>query len=173
MKKVIPMLAAVLCLFSACTAHTPQMLYVTDEIDALPEGSIKYQISLCLPEGTTEAAFADNGDFRMYEAPDGSWFVTTQIMQNCTAQEAIRRMTGFSPEALALLCTQSMSMPEYRFSWCSEGENGLMTCTGIVAEDKEFCYCLSFCAEEAAAKDCAKVRETVMSGFGLYYDEGF
>ena len=173
MKKIVPILAAMLCLLSACTAHTPKMLYVTDEIESIPAGCIKYSISLCLPEGTIESVFADNGDLRMYEAPDGSWFATTQIIKGCTAQEAIRQMTGFAPESLGMLCTQSMSMPEYRFSWCTEGENGLLSCTGIVAEDAQYCYCLSFCAQEDAAKACTEARQTVMSGFGLYYDEGF
>ncbi len=167
----LAILAAVV--LSGCAVQAPERLVLHDEIEVLPAGTVKYSIRVDLPEGMTEAVSGNTGDERIYESADGTYFVVTQILKGCSAEEAIRQMTGYTPERLGMICTENMSMPEYRFSWCADGENGMLTCSGIVAEDSAYCYCLSFCAEEQHTKECAAARQQVMSGFGLYYDEGF
>lgn len=169
--RLMALFAAVL--LSGCTAQTPELLIVKDEVETFPDSAVKYSIRVELPDGMTEAVSGGAYDERIYESEDGTYFVVTQILRGCRAEDAIRQMTGYDPENLGMIRTESSSVPEYRFSWCANGENGILTCSGIVAEDDAYCYCLSFCAEEQYAKACASAREQVMSGFGLYYDEGF
>lgn len=173
MKKICLLTVLMMLLLCGCAKTQSAKLVLTDEIVNVPDGCMKYRICVSLPDGVTEAVAAADGDRRLYEAADGSYYVVTEVLPNSTANEAIRQMTGFDAERLGTMKTQSSSIPEYRFSWCTEGENGNLICTGIVAEDEAYCYCLAFCAEEAHSKDCAAAREQVMSGFGLYYDEGF
>lgn len=173
MKKILLIILLTTMLLSACAAPEKELLTVNDAIETLPAGAVKYSISVCLPQGMTEAVSAADADRRIFESDDGTFFVVTEVMKGCSAQDAIRQMTGYAPERLGMICTRTGSLPEYRFSWCANSENGMLTCTGIVAEDDAYCYCLSFCAEEANAKNCEQAREQVMSGFGLYYDEGF
>lgn len=173
MKKTVLVLLMTVLLLCSCAKTEEARLVLSDEVETLPAGCRKYQISVCLPAGMTEAVSAQSSDQRLYESEDGSYYVVTEIIKDCDAQQAIRRLTGFDADALGTIRTEAMSMPEYRFSWCTEGETGSQTCTGIVLEDTAYCYCLAFCADEAAAKACADVRNQVMSGFGLYYDEGF
>ena len=170
MKKHLTVILLTAGLLCGCAAEETARFVVSDEIVTLPAS---YSISVCLPEGMTEAVSAQGDARRLYESADGSFYVVTEVCPNCTAAEVIRQMTGSDAEQLGALCTQTMSMPEYRFSWCMEGESGTLTCTGIVVEDAAYCYSLQFCALEERAKACAKEREQVMSGFGLYGDEGF
>lgn len=173
MKKIFLLSVLMMLLLCGCAAQKAEKLVICDEIETVPEGCLKYSICVSLPDGMTEAVIAEDGERRLYEAEDGSFFVVTEVLPNCTAKEAIRHLTGFGAEKLGIMKTQSSSVPEYRFSWCSEGENGDLVCTGIVAEDEAYCYCLAFCAQQEHSKECAAAREQVMSGFGLYYDEGF
>lgn len=173
MKKIRLFVLLTVFLLSGCAVQAPECLILRDEIETLPVGTMKYSISVNLPEDMVEAVSVKNSDQRMYESADGSYFVITEVMTGCTAEDAIRQMTGYDPESLGIICTKNMSMTEYRFSWCANGETGILTCTGIVVEDAAYCYCLAFCADEQHAKECADTRQQVMSGFGLYYDEGF
>ncbi len=173
MKVVRLMAILAAALMSGCAVQAQDTLVLQDEVENFPAGTVKYSIRVDLPEGMAEAVSGTTDDERIYEAADGSYFVVTQILKHCSAEDAIRQMTGYAPEHLGMICMETMSMPEYRFSWCADGENGMLTCSGIVAQDDVYCYCLAFCAEEAHTKDCASAREQVMSGFGLYYDEGF
>lgn len=173
MKKVLLLILMICVLLCSCASVQAERLTVNDEIETFPDGTKKYSISVSLPEGMAQAVSAGNDDRRIYESADGTYYVVTEILCGGSAEDAIRQMTGYAPESLGMICTDHMSMPEYRFSWCSDGENGILTCTGIVAEDEAYCYCLAFCAEEAYAKQCTEERAQVMSSFGLYYDEGF
>ena len=173
MKKAMLVFILLIGLLTGCAAEETARFVVSDEIVSLPAGCTRYGISVCLPEGMTEAVSAQSDARRLFESADGSYYVVTEVCPNCTAEEVIRQMTGSDAGTLGALCTQNMSMPEYRFSWCMEGENGMLTCTGIVVEDTAYCYSLQFCVREDAAKACAQAREQVMSSFGLYGDEGF
>lgn len=173
MKKIHLFIVLAAVLLSGCAAAQPERLVVNDVVETFPAGTVKYTISVSLPEGMTEAVYGGSSDKRMYESADGTYFVITEVLPRCSAEDAIRQMTGYKAEDLGMICTRNMSMPEYRFSWCTDGEHGMLTCTGIVVEDAAFCYCLSFCADEQQAKNCAAARDQVMSGFGLYCDEGF
>lgn len=173
MKKIAALCVLMSILLCGCTTQNTERLVITDEIATVPRGSIKYRIHVSVPQDVTECVSAMQDDARLFEAADGTYYIVTEVLPNCTAGEAIQRMTGESAEALGAMCTKNMSMPEYRFSWCMEGENGMYACTGIVVEDEAYCYTLEFCAQEAYTKQCAEVRRQVLSGFGLYADEGF
>lgn len=173
MKRILLLCAVLAVLLSGCARTEPEKLILTDEIVTLPEGCIKYQITVCLPEGMIEAVSAPQDDCRMFEASDGSYYVVTQVHQGKKAEEVIREMTGSDAKQLGALCTQNMSMPEYRFSWCMEGENGMLTCTGIVVEDEVYCYSLEYCVQEQSAKACSAAHEQIMSSFGLAGNENF
>lgn len=171
MKKTVIVFGLIVLLMTGCAQKERACFYVTDELISAPQKH--YSISVCLPEGMLETVSGVQNECRLFEAPDESYYVVTQVLQDCTAAEAIRQMTGEDAKSLGALCTKTMSMPEYRFSWCMEGETGMLTCTGIVAEDEDTCYCVEFCAQENQAKACASQREQVLASFGLYEDEGF
>lgn len=166
MKKVLVVCGILAMLLCGCSKESVPLLVLADEVPSLPNTQ-KYQISVCLPDHMTEAVSSSTDDSRLFEAPDGSYFVMTQITSGQTAEETIRQMTGFDAKQLGAMKTKNMSLPEYRFSWCTEGENGMLTCTGIVVADEDFCYALQFCAREEAGKDCADARKQVLSSFSL------
>lgn len=173
MKRALVMLFLAVLLLAGCAKKESSRFVLSDVIITEPAGCEHYTISVCLPAGVIEAVSTVGDTGRLYEAPDGSYYIVTQVLSGCTAADAIRQMTGSDAKSLGALRTMAMSMPEYRFSWCMAGEQGMLACTGIVLEDQNTCYCLQFCAQEDKAKDCATQKEQVLSGFGLYKDEGF
>lgn len=171
MKKIVIWFLLLIGMLSGCAKEEPVLFIVTDEIMAENDGHLQYNIQVRLPDDTVEAVSSLTDKTRMFEAADGKYYIITQVLENCNAEEAIKNITGFDAEKIGALCTQMQAMPEYRFSWCAEGENGMLSCTGVVVEDDHNCYCLEFFVQEQYAKECAQVREQIMSSFGLYLDE--
>lgn len=167
MKKVCVFTVVLLLLLSGCAKTEKKRFIVSDEILTDCNQTEKLQITVCLPEGITEAVSAVTDDCRLFEAADGSYYVVTQVLTGQTADKTIREMTGADPEAIGALRTINNSLPEYRFSWCMEGENGLLSCTGIVVEDQDYCYALQFCAQEEASKECIEAKQQVLTSFAL------
>lgn len=148
-----------------------EVFFVQDDVIAQSEPMLRYTILFEPPEEAKQEM--KSGDLSLYEADDGSYYITTQIFPCKTAAEAIRAMTGSDAEKLNPIHTSRMDMAEYRFTWCTEDERGIYLCTGDLLEDVDCCYGIAVCLREDAAPAYREMEQTALETFSLFYDEGF
>ncbi len=147
---------------------------VDDELPAWAEDTeLRYSISFAVPDGSLLPADGMGDGTIVYEAEDESYTIVANTTWGQSPQQIMTAMTGYSVEQLQPIKTQRYGMDEYRFSWCSTGEEGTLVCTGALLADENYCYSLQFRVKESAAKETAACREQVMSSFSLNYDEGY
>lgn len=171
MKRAI-VISLLLALLAGCAApQTADVFTVDDEL--LPELRPTFRIVFAMPTDAVLSVSSDDGLQSCYTAEDGRYTIQTAIRPGVRAEQAMQDMTGFSAEELSPIRTRRMGMAQYRFSWCSGDDDGVLICTGAVLEGEDACYCLSFMTTENRSRDCRELQMQIMDSFSLYEDEGF
>ena len=151
MKKLLPAALAALILLTGC-AGTEAWETVSDTLG-----------------GVVEASASAPGE----EPFDIIFSVPTDaVLETPDIDEVVRELTGFLPDAVEKVKTERFSMPEYRFVWYSESEEGGYLSRAAVLTDAEYSYALVFSARAETGTQYSACRDEVLSSFGLYTYEG-
>lgn len=137
MKRMI-VLMTVLGLLSGCGAAETYEL-VTDEpvqqVSAQPR-----EMHFFLAEETAMPVMeTDSG--KLYLC--GEYDVMSQIFDGGDLERTIRQVSGFSPEDLTVIQTESKDVKKTEFVWTSAAEEGHRICRATVLDDGNYHYVLS------------------------------
>ena len=137
MKRMI-VLMTVLGLLSGCGAAETYEL-VTDEpvqqVSAQPR-----EMHFFLAEETAMPAMeTDSG--KLYLC--GEYDVMSQIFDGGDLERTIRQISGFSPNDLTVIQTESENVKKTEFVWTSAAEEGHRICRATVLDDGNYHYVLS------------------------------
>ena len=167
------LLAALALLLSGCAAE-----YAWETVeDVLPEtvqaSAPAYRLMLGVAEDVLAPVFSDDGMTAVYEQKNGDYEITAQTLPAMDKDCLVRRLSGFSPEQIAVVQTQRFGMPEYQFAWYASGEEGGRLCRADVLCDGTWCYAVTFSVKEdcSAAYDAAA--EQGFANLGLNADADF
>lgn len=172
MKWGIGLLLALL-LLSGCSAPPAATVFYLEDTVPAASAQTYYDITFGVPPDAVLAVSNGDGTARVYLGEDGRYAIYTELHPQQNAAAVMQKLSGFSAQTLQPIETQRLGMRDYRFSWCSETDEGLQLCTGAVLEDENCCYSLVFTAPEDCAKDCRELRTQVLDSFSLFEDEGF
>jgi hypothetical protein len=137
MKRMI-VLMTVLGLLSGCGAAETYEL-VTDEpvqqVSAQPR-----EMHFFLAEETAMPAMeTDSG--KLYLC--GEYDVMSQIFDGGDLERTIRQVSGFSPNDLTVIQTESENVKKTEFVWTSAAEEGHRICRATILDDGNYHYVLS------------------------------
>lgn len=137
MKRMI-VLMTVLGLLSGCGAAETYEL-VTDEpvqqVSAQPR-----EVHFFLAEETAMPAMeTDSG--KLYLC--GEYDVMSQIFDGGDLERTIRQVSGFSPNDLTVIQTESENVIKTEFVWTSAAEEGHRICRATILDDGNYHYVLS------------------------------
>ena len=161
MKSWIGFTMAVL-LLTGCAAQTT-METVADVIleTQLPEPRA---ISVTVPGETAMPAMESEAG-RCYMASDYEIWVQTLPGGDITT--TIETMSGFSPEELTVVNTESDDCQRYEFVWVTAGEGGDLLGRGVILDDGNYHYTMTVLRTAQTVAKSPVVWEEVFSSFRL------
>lgn len=150
----------VLCaaLLSGCAAQPVWETVQDTEMTAEP----MYELVVELPEGAVETASRDGET--LYEA-DGME-ITTAVFLAQDEGAAVRALSGYEADRLTIMQTERDGLPEYRFAWVSETEEGGRLSQASLIMDGMQCYAVVCSAPEESSGFGDRCRQ-VFAGFRL------
>ena len=107
----------------------------------------------------------------LYETADGSWQVQTQTFLAADLDTAVRYLSGYEADRLTILQISRFELPEYRFAWYSQTEEGGRLCRGDLVMDGTVCYAVISSTLETAGDTYTEQIQQVFSSFGLSHGE--
>lgn len=146
MKKLLSVLfcflVAGLC---GCSAgQTQEVFCVSDTLECVQ--SPAFYLSADIPQGTFLSTACNEGRCALYTHED--YEIMQEIFYAEDLDAAFRHLTGRSRFELAPICVSSFPQEEYRFAWAAAGEEGALSCCGMLFFDGECYYSLcAFCDE--------------------------
>ena len=171
MKCSVILAAAVLAAACCGCAATTTWETVDDEIvEASGPAEEPYIITFGVPSDVDAMPLTD-GNRSLYVQEDGDYEILSDVVTAPNHLAAIEQVSGFAAEELDVLETTRFGLPEYRFAWVSESDEGSYVSQAAVVEDGSYYYALVFSVREEAGnayQDCA---EAVFSSFGIYGNE--
>ena len=157
---------ALALLLTGCGAKTAEPAeYVKDGVsEALSD---PYEIVFGVPQDAVQTTFGEADSIEVYEASNGDYMITTEVMEATTVEEAIESISGFPAEQLTVLKLQRFPMPEYHFAWSSSGEEGETVSRAALIAAEDYYYVMTM-TERAGLGDAYKeTSDYVFSTFGL------
>jgi len=170
MKKLV-----VLALFTLCLSGCSQPAWETveDQIPAVQTASWlqnTYKIHVGTPENLK--ILEEQKDWNVYSTNHGDFEIETRTFLSSSAEAAIKELTGIAAENLTILETRRFDLPEYRFAWVTQTEQGSRVCRADLVMDGTDCYAVICSTVEDVANQYDDEIRYVFSTFGLSADEG-
>ena len=147
MKKIVWILALVLC-FSGCgNPAEPVMETLSDEI-VEPVSAEPKPMTLWLPEDAAEQTMAQGETGECYIWGDSE--LRIQTLDGGDIQSTLRKLTGLDPERLTVMEYERDGIRLYQTVWSMTGEEGVSLGRCMVADDGAYHYCISLVSPEDA-----------------------
>lgn len=121
-----------------------------------------YEIQMALPDGAELVWETDTE--KQYQL--NQMEIETIRYYAADLNAAVEYVSGFAADQLDILETSRFGMPEYRFAWCSQSEEGVRLYQADLVMDGMTCYALVCSAPESAGAFHDQARQ-VFSAFGL------
>ncbi len=171
-----------LLLFSLCAlllagcAAEPTWETVDDTLESVAQtsaiGEEPFQIIFSVPMDAVLETFSQTDTRTVYTQADGDYEIEALVLPTSDIDEVIAELTGFSPDVVETIQTKRFEMPEYRFVWYSESDEGGYLRRADVLTDTEYSYALIFSAREETGTTYHACMNEVLDSFGLYTYEG-
>ena len=154
MKKFVFLLVLMLCL--AGCGEEPVMETVADPV-VEPVLAEPQALSVWLPEEAAAQTMAEGETGECYTW--GECELRLQTLAGGDIRATLEQLTGLSPDALTVMGYQREGLQLYQTVWSSAGEEGITLGRCMVADDREFHYCLSLLSPEGTdtSEDFAQI----------------
>lgn len=165
MKKAGLALALAL-LLTGCGARSAEPAeYVSDGIGNTP--SDPYQIVFGVPQDAVQMTFGDEAEAALYEASNGDYTITTEVLPATDVESAIEEISGLPASRLSVLELHRFPMPEYHFAWASGGEEGETVSRAALIAAEDYYYVMTMTQKTGLQDRYRDTEEYVFSTFGL------
>lgn len=165
-----------LALLSACAAPQQTVWETVDDVlltDCAGWQAEAQQISFDLPEGAVAQSVSSDGVKRVYAGADGAYEIISAVLLETSARSAVRRLTGFAPERVALVKTsREDGLSEYRFAWSAGSGEDCTRYRAALLFDEPYCYALLFGSSEQCGTDYDSTADRVIASMALTDGDG-
>ena len=166
MKKIVWILAVVLC-FAGCADMTePVMETVADGI-VEPVAAEPKPMAVWLPDDAAAQTMAEGETGECYTW--GASELRIQTLDGGDILSTLRKLTGLDPERLTVMEYERDGVQFYQTVWSMTGEEGVSLGRCMVADDGNYHYCISLVSPEDTdvADDYARICASLdLSGEG-------
>lgn len=121
-------------------------------------------VQLHLPEEAAAAVLANGGN-TCYECQDYSLMLQTVAAGDFAG--TVMALSGFSPEKLTIIETNTGTFSRYDWVWTAAGEGGDVLCRAGVLDDGNYHYCLCAMVSAEKAADVQQEWAQVFASFSL------
>ena len=169
MKKMVFLMVLLL---SLCGCSKPAWETVEDVLPPVPVGlwtEEAYVIQIDMPEETQLTE--EEQTWKIYSTDQGDFEIETRTFLAASASEAVKTISGYSEEELTILQTSRFDLPEYRFAWVTQTEQGSKLCRADLVMNGTECYAVICSVNETAGNAYEDQIRYVFSTFGLSVDE--
>ena len=157
-------------LLSGCGVKSEAALEtVTDGLEMEPPAP--YCIVFSVPEGMTQETFGDDGRCAVYEAENGDYTITTEILDATTVEGAAEQISGIPAERLDILTLAGNPMKEHHFAWSSTGEERETVSRCALMESADYYYVLTMTERTGLGGSLDETADAVFSSFCLTSEE--
>lgn len=157
-------------LLSGCSVKSEAALEtVTDGLET--ESPAPYCIVFSVPEGMTQETFGEDGRCAVYEAENGDYTITTEILDATTVEGAAEQISGIPAERLDILTLAGNSMKEHHFAWSSTGEERETVSRCALMESADYYYVLTMTERTGLGGSLDETADAVFSSFCLTSEE--
>ena len=147
MKKIVWILAVLLC-FSGCMDTTePVMETVADEI-VEPVAAEPKPMAVWLPDDAAAQTMAEGDGERCYTWDDCELRLLT--LEGGDILDTLTKLTGQDPQKLTVMEYERDGLQLYQTVWSMTGEEGITLGRCMVADDGSYHYCISLTSPEDA-----------------------
>ena len=168
MKRLSALALALAALLRGCASR--QVWERVSDPLADPEERV-CSVMFTLPDGASEEAISGTQARRVYTDPACGYEIVAERMETPSLEAAVKRLTGFSFDALHPLKTTKCGLPEYRFAWYASGDEGGRLYRADVLKDEGYCYALVFSVPEGSGTAYDSTAEAVFASMSLFYEE--
>lgn len=161
MKKWIPVIALLLIL-TGCTQvdfETMSDEYVQSDLPAA------HTVILALPQEATATVMEADDAGKLYLC-DG-YTVSVQTLTGGDLDATLRKITGFSRDALTVMETKQGNFKRYESVWSAAGETQDQIGRVVILDDGNFHYAVSVMADYTTAGDLADTWQEILSSVSL------
>ena len=145
MKKIVWILAALLC-FSGCgDAARPMMETLADEI-VEPAAAEPKPMAVWLPDDAAAQTMAEGESVQCYTWDDCE--LRLQTLDGGDILATLSKLTGQDPQKLTVMEYERDGLQFYQTVWSMTGEEGIMLGRCMVADDGSHHYCISLTSPE-------------------------
>ena len=162
MKKIAMVLLLPL-LLSGCGARET-LETVADDIPLQPVLAQPAEISVRLPDNAVSPVLESDSE-QVYLCEDYEISIETRSSGDLAG--TITALTGFDPEQLTVMHTETDGVDRYEFVWASAGEKGDRLGRAVVLDDGSYHYCMSVLRDAENPKKSQVVWSDVFSSFSL------
>ena len=162
MKKIAMVLLLPL-LLSGCGARET-LETVADDIPLQPVLAQPAEISVRLPDNAVSPVLESDSE-QVYLCEDYEISIETRSSGDLAG--TITALTGFDPEQLTVMHTETDGVDRYEFVWASAGEKGDRLGRAVVLDDGYYHYCMSVLRDAENPKKSQVVWSDVFSSFSL------
>lgn len=157
-------------LLTACSVSSePTAEYVEDGLETAE--SSPYRIVFGVPENVTQETFGEESDCQVYEAENGDYMITAEVMDATSVEEAMETISGIPAERLDAVKLNRLPMDEYHFAWSSSGEEGDTVSRCALIEGEDYYYALTMTQRAGLGTTYDETANYVFSTFSLTVDE--
>ena len=147
MKKIVWILAAVLCLGGCVNTTEPVMETVADQI-VEPVSVEPKPMAVWLPDDAAAQTMAEGEGEKCYTWGDCE--LRLQTLDGGDILATLRKLTGQDPERLTVMEYERDGLQFYQTVWSMTGEEGITLGRCMVADDGSYHYCISLTSPEDA-----------------------
>ena len=147
MKKIVWILAALLCLSGCGDAAQPMMETVADEI-VEPVAAEPKTMAVWMPDDAAAQTMAEGEGEKCYTWGDCE--LRLQTMAGGDIVATLSKLTGQDPQKLTVMEYERDGLQFYQTVWSMTGEEGITLGRCMVADDGSYHYCISLTSPENA-----------------------
>ena len=157
-------------LLTACSTPAEQTAeYVEDGLETAE--SKPYRIVFGVPEDVTQETFGEESACQVYEAENGDYMITAEVMDATSVEEAMEAISGIPSERLNAVKLTRLPMDEYHFAWASSGEEGDLVSRCALIEGEDYYYALTMTQKAGLGTAYEETANYIFSTFSLTVDD--
>ena len=147
----------------------PQWETVSDTLDRPVVAAEPASVTYTVPDGAVLAASTADALQNYYVGPEDRYEVLQQCFTAESLNEAVKAVTGFDADRIAVVETRQGDCQRYDMSWTSAGET-TQVCRGTILHDGSYYYCLTFACAEDFSREYLSAGEDMLQSFALAED---
>lgn len=163
LRKLWFLLGCILMLFGCGVQDT----FETVADDLAVSSPLPAQVVVFIPEDAATPVMEAEDGSKLYLCD--AYSVSVQTLHNTDINTTLKELTGFLPEKLTVIHTNTHEMDQYSCVWSAAGEGVPQVCRALILDDGAYHYAVTVMADQDRAGALEETWKTIRSSVELQY----